>query len=267
MRVGTRALDPHGWLDLDAAYDAEVGYKRQLLATRPGDLLAWLPDTEAAATEVLELVLEHLRTDHSERFADVEPDPNAVHPIDAAARLVQDDLCLHLPVDGELRLAAASVCFPAHWCVRDKIGHTLGDIHAPVAGYEGRLAVSVDRFVKRLRPGNPVWRANWSVNTEPELCQPFAQPEPDPPITAADAGERCWLRVERQTLRRLPRHDSVLFTIRTYQRRLAELAMLPGACAELAATIRELPEAFARYKELDVIGPALLTWLDDRAHV
>jgi hypothetical protein len=40
------------------------------------------------------------------------------------------------------------------------------------------------------------------------------------PVTVDNAGERLHLRVERQTLSRLPRSNAVLFTIRTYMNRL-----------------------------------------------
>jgi hypothetical protein len=59
-----------------------------------------------------------------------------------------------------------------------------------------------------------VWRVNWSLVDTPE---PYRPPEhrARAAITAALAGEQLWLRVERQTLRRLPDSGAVLFGIRT----------------------------------------------------
>jgi dimethylamine monooxygenase subunit A len=57
----------------------------------------------------------------------------------------------------------------------------------------------------------------------------------------------------------------VLFTIRTYVERLAEALDGPASAAALAARIREMPEAMARYKSIAPIRSSLLVWLDSRA--
>ena len=60
---------------------------------------------------------------------------------------------------------------------------------------------------KELREGKLVVRLNWGITDDPAL---FAESrkfrrEHNAEVTAANAGERIWLRVERQTLRQLPR--------------------------------------------------------------
>jgi hypothetical protein len=262
LRVGARPLDLADWLEVDAAYEEELAEKRRLLAERPDDVLAWLPDTEAASQEVLDLVVSHLETRFPERLGHVTPPAEATHPIDAAGRLAQEDLCLHLEIDGELVLAAASVCFPAKWDLRDKIGRPIRAIHEPVPGYDDALGAPVDRLLARLPVDRPVWRLNWSVNSDPALFQSKVGRASPPEVTVADAGERLWLRVERQTLRRFPRHSSVLFTIRTYQRPFAELADRPDVCRDLAAAIRELPEPMRAYKGLRVNAAPAVAWLE-----
>jgi hypothetical protein len=266
LRVGARPLDLSDWIEVDGAYDTDLARKRRLLADRPDDVLAWLPGTEGAAAEVLVALVEHLQARFAGRFTSVAPDPGAAHPIDAAGRLVQEDLCLHLVRDGVLVLAAASVCFPAKWDLRDKIGRPLRAIHDPVPGYGEVLGAPVDRLLARLTVDRPVWRLNWSVNSDPSYFQPASARPAPPPVAPGDAaGERLWLRVERQTLRRFPVHGSVLFTIRTYQRPLAALAGRPEVCAELAAAIRALPPPMLRYKGLHDNAPAALAWLDRAA--
>ena len=64
-----------------------------------------------------------------------------------------------------------------------------------------------------------MWRANWSVVENATLFHPQPR-ERLPDLTAENAGEKLWLRVERQTLRRLPASRAVVFTIRTLLRRL-----------------------------------------------
>ena len=48
-------------------------------------------------------------------------------------------------------------------------------------------------------------------------------------VTAENAGQRLHLRVERQTLSRLPRTGAVLFTIRTHMKRLDHFEGRPDA--------------------------------------
>ena len=67
-------------------------------------------------------------------------------------------------------------------------------------------------------------------------------------IAAERAGEQLWLRVERQTLRRLPRSGDVLFGIRTHLEPLAAAIDGPAAARALAARMREMPAAMAAYK-------------------
>ena len=84
-------------------------------------------------------------------------------------------------------------------------------------------------------------------------------------ITPENAGERLYLRVERQTLRRLPQSGAILFGIRVHSYPLARAITTPAHAARLAEAVRALPEATVHYKSLKVFGPALLAWLDARS--
>lgn len=55
------------------------------------------------------------------------------------------------------------------------------------------------------------------------------------------------LRVERQTLRRLPRTGAIVFTIRVYLTPLEELVKEPDVPGRLASAIRSWPEDVARW--------------------
>lgn len=67
------------------------------------------------------------------------------------------------------------------------------------------------------------------------------RPAPPPPIP-----ERMRLRVEHQTLRRLPRSGAVVFTIHVYLTPLAELGH--GEAGRLAAAIRGVKEQDVVYR-------------------
>lgn len=100
------------------------------------------------------------------------------------------------------------------------------------------------RFLDRLTPDGSVWRLNWNLWDDPRLHQPDEDPDaaswdlPD----VDDVGERVFLRVERQTLRRITA-DAVAFGIRVHQRPLARVAAQPGAVERLDVTLREMRAA------------------------
>jgi hypothetical protein len=273
MTMGLRPLDPARWLEVDHHRPAELSLKAQLLADRPERVVAALPGTEEAGAEVLELVLSHLDHHHPGLVAGRPPllherstastvDTTDLHPLDAAARLVQEDLCLMVGDSGSWVLGAASVCFPSRWDLAGKVGQDLWGIHRPVPGYAETIGGPTEAFFDRLRPQRPVWRLNWTLIDDPALHQPDpAARTPAPPPERTAAGERpcLWFRVERQTLRRLERTAAVIFTIRTYVTPLEELIQThPEVVPALRATLPTVPAATLAYKGWNgMVGPLL----------
>ena len=113
----------------------------------------------------------------------------------------------------------------------------------------------------RLRAQRPVWRINWGLVTDPALFQPDPPVDAGRDITPANAGERLWLRLERQTLRRLPRSGDVLFTIRIYVEPLAALAEDEEKRVGLAAALHALAPGMRGYKGVEPFLDAALGWL------
>jgi dimethylamine monooxygenase subunit A len=259
LTLGLRPLDLADWIEVDQHREHDLALKRQLLAAHHDDVVAVLPDGLEPSQEVLALLIDHLQR----RFPELTPlpDGSGLHPIEAAGRLVQEDLCVmrRQPAGAgasEWTLVAASVCFPSRWRLREKIGRNLGAIHAPVPGYAERIGAPTDASFDRLTPARSMWRLNWTLLADSELYQPGHRdqpPRPPPELT---------VRVERQTLRALPESAAVLFTIRTYRATLAELgAAHPETLTQLAATLRTVPAATQRYKDWDHRLPQLLDWL------
>jgi dimethylamine monooxygenase subunit A len=85
-------------------------------------------------------------------------------------------------------------------------------------------------------------------------------------ITPENAGSRIFLRVERQTLRRLPLTDAVIFGIRVHVYPLDKAIDRPDRAAALASAVRALPAEIQRYKSLPPFQTSLLQWLDAAAH-
>jgi hypothetical protein len=235
LAMGTRGLDGDRWLVADEELDQDLLAKAWLLEEERATVFGVVPGevVERAAVELLDLVVE---------ATGVEPGPE-LHPLEAASRLVQEDLCLLVPRDGVLHLDAGCVCFPSYWSLGDKLGRPLAEVHGPVPHYAEALAGKVDGFLSRLRPDRIVWRRNWSVHDDPALFLPRPTPphEVEPPTG-------LFLRSERQTLRRLATVDAVVFTIRTQQVPLEVLAERPDIARGLAAVIDAWPPEAADYK-------------------
>lgn len=234
LTVGLRPVPLAAWLE--PATPAELAAKVADLDAH-SDTVAWLPRSEPAQSELAALLGA----------------PEAT--MGACGRAVVDDLCL---LDGvTLVLVAGAVAHPNRWLLTDKLGANLGGVHAPVPGYQGRLAGQVERVLSSLRPGRALARRSWALLDDPTLHQPVA-------TRALDRFDptRLWLRVERQALRRLPATGAVVFAIRTRQWRIDALAGHPDQAAGLAASLRSTPDDLALYKGVDAIRGPLLAWLD-----
>lgn len=277
MAMGLFTVPESAWFERDRHYPAELRERRRLLAERPTEVFAALPASDAARAEALAAVAGNLAAHHAPWFVrdgdllrnrltdetwDLACPPR--DPLEVAGRLVQEDLCIIQHDDGIPVLTAAILCFPSRWRLAEKLGRPLADVHGPVPFYADRLAGPVDRFMRTLKHGHIAARLNWSVLDDPTLFQPTGKwrDAANPGVTADNAGSTLFLRVERQTLRRLPRSGAVLFGIRVHVYPLAMSIDTPEHAERLAAAVRALPDSTQRYKSLVPIRAALLDWLD-----
>jgi len=274
--MGLHRLDPRDWLEVDARRADELRRKDELLRVARQDVLATTPGGAGSASELLDLVIANLHEHHAGTVAvadDVVVDASTrarvelrhLHPIEAASRLVQEDLCVLEHHEDAWTLTSACVCFPSRWRLTDKIGHSLQSIHDPVPGFDTTLARPATTFFDRLGVERPVWRLNWTLLDTPELHlpTPAARRRTDAP---ADPSATLWFRVERQTLRRLEQTGAIAFTIRTYVSPLGELIdRHPSVVAALRDTLRTVAPDVAAYKGWSTMLDPLLAWLDSRA--
>lgn len=264
--MGLRPFGPGEWLEVDEERDAMLAEKRRLLAERPDDVVGLVEDprgtVRAASSELLDVVLAEC----GRTGLPADPPEPELHPVVAAGLRVQEDWCVHVPDDrGRWVLVAACVCFPTRWVLADKLGLPVREVHRPVAGYEEQLGDPVDRFLDRLTPASPRWRLNWNLTDDPTLYQPGGKYRTEPaPLRPDDVATGVWLRVERQTLVRLPGTGAVVFGIRIHQDPLGALGDRPDDLARLAATIRSLPAGTLEHKSMGAFAPAVLAWIDGR---
>jgi hypothetical protein len=263
------------WFEFDELYLPEMAEKRRLLTSSYDEVFAATPVSDAARAEALELIVTALTTHHPDWFSRDGAElrnhltgeawkPGSLDPLDLAGRLVQEDLCLIQNDNAGPVFTAASLCFPSRWRLLDKVGKPLSAVHGPVPFYADRLAAPVDRFMRHLKAGHIASRLNWSLLDDPALFQPGGKWRVDraSDITVTNAGSRIFLRVERQTLRRLPETGAVLFGIRVHVYPLDSVIDSSDRAATLAEAVRALPAEVQHYKSLLPFRAALLAWLE-----
>lgn len=256
-RVGVKPLDPANWFVRDAEWQPTIDMKRRLLATRRDDVVACTPDADdvvlAAIDEAAQLVLA---------WAGGSTTNHGIDALVDAALCIPDDLTVLAPQPGDgashLPFVAGVVCSPSRWRLADKIGLDMLAVHRPVARYAEHIGAAVDVTLERLTEHRPVWRSNWTLEDHPALFQPAV---PERPLVD-DPGD-LWIRIERETLRRLPRSGGVLFTIRGFQQPLRDYVRRGRDVAtNLQRLVSRLPDDVARYKSIFPYREAVLSWLD-----
>jgi hypothetical protein len=281
MAMGLIALPESEMIELDDRYADEMAERRSLLAERRDAVFAAIPASAPARQAVLDRLAAYLParfpawfaregsrlhnrlTDETWDLASLPADPLVV-----AASLVQEDLCIvEADADGAMLLTAGVVCCPSRGRLDEKIGRPLPLVHQNVPFYGDRLARPVDRFMAMVKPGKLAMRLNWSIMDDKALFQPTGKWRTDhnAAITPANAGDRLFVRVERQTLSRLPDSAAVLFTIRVHVYALARIVAPAGIAARLAEAVRALPPETSHYKSLPTFQSALLGYLDHHA--
>ncbi|ESY67524.1 MULTISPECIES: DUF3445 domain-containing protein [Mesorhizobium] len=274
--IGLKPLDPADWIEVDGHLLPYLAEKRRLYAEIPERVFVEEEHgTRDAQQEVLELLgaylpgrfpRTHRRTDMGIEVMDAANHPAlpsglADAPLVAASLLVQEDLILMRRDDSGWRLAAGSLCFPSSWSLLEKFGKPLQQIHEPVPGFGPgtRPAELINRMFDGLQ-GQAVERFNWSIQADNALYHPLSNVERIDRATNrptrfpdGDVKAHAFIRVERQTLRKLPASGDILFTIRIHLDPLAVLARHPNRATlalSFAAQLDALDLAQLDYKGL-----------------
>lgn len=241
--VGLRQIAPSAWLE---GGEADPAARKDPLFAACRDLV-WgaTPGSLAGQAEAAELVAGALGR---------PLEPSDLPPLYAAARRTPDDLCLMEPREGVWRLTALSLSAPTFFSADQVLGRSLAELHGPVTGFADRFLGRVERIFDGLRPGLVLERRNWTVVNSPEPFTPSAAPirARIGAIDPAKAGCELFLRVERQTLRRLPRTGGSLFTIRVWLDPLESLAADRARLAAFTRAWRATAADFRAYKRFEL---------------
>ena len=266
--IGLSQLDDAQWLDEDENLVRYLDEKLSLYKTLPNKVMVEDEGTRDAQSEVLAIVQSHVlkhcsalyqRDGNVMRVANqhsVQLDDEDLSPLSIAALLVQEDLVLMRKSSDGWKLAAASLCFPSAWNLLEKFKKPLHQIHSPVPEFgEGtRNASLIERMFDNLDPARSVLRWNWSLHGDDRLYHPASDNNMKNRFGAGDdITGRVIIRLERQTLRKLPQSGDILFTIRIYNDPLEALlrhAEGKGLARSIEQQIMALTDDQIAYKGL-----------------
>lgn len=286
FQIGLKQLDLRNWIEIDETFDFQLAEKRRIYAEHGGDVFVAEEGTEDAQAEVLALLTEHLPARFPERYrrdgerltvvGQAELDElgaRDIPPLKKASLLVQEDLILMRRGEDGWRLAAGALCFPSSWRLTEKFGRTMSEIHVPVPGFGPgtRNAGLIDRMFDKLQVVQPVERFNWSIQAGEALYHPLSNVEridraTGRPIRFPDveAAAGAFIRVERQTLRKLPKSGDILFTIRIHLDPIGLLKSRPDRAtlaSSFAGQLLALDEEQLDYKGLTADRDRLVGFL------
>ncbi len=263
-------------VDVDEHYVAECEDKKITLAKDPDRYLC-LPHMMDAQWDTLELIMDSMSSDYPDQFSltkegdtwtwvnkplgisnqfvfgDASTLP--MEPLEYIGRQVQGDWVVLDQRDNNLFADAAIVTSQADWSLAIDVGMSYKEWHGPVP-VANELGV-FDRALKyllNLQLGSPVRRLNWTMTINPRLdTSPETYPLWGPErlsVTPENVGEKVHLRVELQTLFRLPRSNGIVFGIRGYLINMNELVTNPQWAKRFHRVLKGLHPELAEYKGL-----------------
>lgn len=195
-------------------------------------------------------------------------------------RTVEEDCIIMMPDNKldepefgeEYYFKAGIFAFAGGFDPADKINRPLSDIHDPVPGYETTLRTSMNRYFRRLKVGQFVGRANFSIQShskhfvvDDNKGYHLSDEEASKVVAFEDLDfDKVFYRSERQMLTRLPKTGAVIFTIRTYMHPLKDFRTEPKEVTDrLIGALEKFPYDMAKYKGLLRLAPAAIRYLKE----
>lgn len=265
ITMGVQADTPSELITIDTDYPSRILKRRSLIETQGSTVHGCTPHGTEAVHELYTYLTTtylpqrfptafHLSDDKSTLRNDIldtsistTPPADGTEAIRVLGQTVEEDLFLLRETPEGHESTAFMCCFPSGFDPSTKLGKLLKEIHKPVPSYE-KIGPSMERFFAKLQVGKPVKRTNWSVQTHSDLfnCASNHINEEDdytPDESNIDMST-TFLRIELQTLTRLPKTQAILFSFKTYMYSMKELKE-EGSGPEVAAAIMGLKDGNA----------------------
>ncbi|EHK96339.1 hypothetical protein M7I_7984 [Glarea lozoyensis 74030] len=189
-------------------------------------------------------------------------------PLHILLNNVPEDFAIVLrnEVDGMYYMRAGVICSSLGWNVSTKLGLQLRDIHGSIPDYKEKMQFSMDRYFSKMPTNAPIQRGSWGL----EVGCPLFMPPGDPheklrEVQSPDLKiEDCNLRVDWQTLRRMPLSGAIVFNFTALFTPVTEFRDEPKIPALLIKILREGKRSLMEYKNTwhveHMVLPALEEW-------
>lgn len=284
-------LDVNHWLDMDKYYWHYIQEKQRIWTSYGKENIDWLPEAYDACLELMQTVTDHMTERYPLLFTVLQDKgangkvirneltleildmsmPLKEHPLLYVTKMAKEDFYVVLkdPKDDKHYLKAAAVPFPGgSFGINEKIGKPLDVIHDDVPYYKEKLQKSMERWFERLDEFSPVERASWYITWDHKLKVnnvyqlPKFVPNLEAEMKSADP-RQFNVRVERQSLRRLPKSRAIIFTNHPIFYSLDEMKDEPSVPSLVRKIIYEAPEGIIKYKNFEFIRDHIRGYLDE----
>jgi dimethylamine monooxygenase subunit A len=289
FQLGLRPLRPKSWVLVGPEHAAMMHQKRERLDAYRQFYYRALPDSLPAQRELRERVTAHLLADHPGSFERrgsvvrslatgqaLDLHDHSTEPLLQLSYLIEEDFMLLDEVGGVPRIAAAANAYSSSGRLAAAVGHDVDWAHEPVPRLTDKLGPRINRVLSSIHAATPCERFNWQITPMASVFFPHDDPHAanaaamhavvdalrrDP----ARAGELLWMRVERQTLSRLPESNAVAFSLHTYSDPLSCLQSDVVSVRAILALLNNYSEERWKYSEMDIVREPLMKWLETAA--
>lgn len=286
FQLGLRPFKPPQWLHRDALSAPVMREKRQRMRESRPLYYKALPHSIPAQQELHRRVIDNLTNHWPSEFQrtgsalksssdgmtfDVE---SPLEPLLQLSDIIEEDFMLLQDVDGKLIITAACNPYSSSGRLVASVGRGMSWAHEPVPDLNKRLGLRIDRMLGTVHPDTPCERFNWMLTPIASL---FFHHDPHahaarvlhdvvPQLRAAPerAGDILWIRVERQTLVRLPDTNAVAFSIHTYSDPLSSIVDDMESVRGMLGLLNTFSSQRVRYAELEQIKEFAIEWLEAR---
>ncbi|KAH6675563.1 hypothetical protein B0J14DRAFT_691551 [Halenospora varia] len=242
-------METDWWLEVENTYADRVKERQGLFRDHGSKVLDFLPGSELVCKELMEMCLQFYCARYPQYFSlsadkktfhndllHTETDIKSMHPLHVLLNNVPEDFAIVLrnEKDGQYYFRAGVVCSSLGWNVGTKIGMNLQQIHVPIPDYKEKMS-----FTRQLGFGN--WNSSFHACWAPH--EKFREMQ-KPDLTI----DECYLRVDWQTLRRLPLSAGIVFNFKALFTPVQEFRDEPYIPALVLKILNEGKKNLMEYK-------------------
>ncbi|KAF2100774.1 hypothetical protein NA57DRAFT_36924 [Rhizodiscina lignyota] len=258
-------MEPDWWLELESTYVERIHQRRELYKKYGKSVLDNLPGSELACKELMEMCLAFVVARYPQHF-ELDKEKMLFHNrlLNTTSKLKEEEplhvILNNIPEDFAIMLRDAEtggyvfragvICSSLGWNLGTKMGMKLYEIHEPIPDYKEKMQFSMDRYFAKKPTDKAIQRGSWGLEVDQPLFMPPGDPhEQHRGVQHEDLElSRLNLRVDWQTLRRLPLSGAVIFNFKGLFTPVEEFRDEPYIPSLLLKVLRDGKRSLMEYK-------------------